>query len=210
MAEDAKQQIKTNTVNQSVTPVSQSKPTEVNTASQPTKAVPAPPNPYENRRVAKPLGTANGSAFSLKKIVEDKKETSQEQEVLRDDLPRNPYTIEDVQNFWNKFLEKLKVENNIPSYNALATTTIHLKEDNIIVLEFISASSESEYEIYKNRIMNGLRNAIKNFYFTIEIAFSQTEAKSHILTSKEKFEAFVQKNPTILKLKEEFGLDLYE
>lgn len=209
MAEDAQQQSSIGTKGSMVASVPPSAAPNPSRVSSP-KAVPAPPNPNENRRVSKPLGTANGSAFSLKKIVEEKKEAAPEEEILRNDLPRNPYTLEDVQNFWNKFLEKLKVENNIPSYNALATTTIHLKEDNIIVLEFISASSESEYEIYKNRIMNGLRNAIKNFYFTIEIAFSQSEAKSHILTSKEKFDAFVQKNPTILKLKEEFGLDLYE
>lgn len=207
MAEDAKQQVVTpQAVSAPLTAPIQNNPTpNLNTVS-----VPAPNNPYENRRVAKPLGTTSGSAFSLKKIVEEKKEVPAEDEVLRNDLPRNAYTLEDVQAFWNKFLEKLKIENNIPSYNALATTTIHLKEDNIIVLEFISASSESEYEIYKNRIMNGLRNAIKNFYFSIEITFSQAEAKSHILTPKEKFEAFVQKNPIILKLKEEFGLDLYE
>ncbi|WP_322970962.1 hypothetical protein [Faecalibacter sp. LW9] len=209
MAEDAQQQSSIGTKGSMVASVPPSAAPNPSSVSSP-KAVPAPPDPNENRRVSKPLGTANGSAFSLKKIVEEKKEAAPEEEILRNDLPRNPYTLEDVQNFWNKFLEKLKVENNIPSYNALATTTIHLKKDNIIVLEFISASSESEYEIYKNRIMNGLRNAIKNFYFTIEIAFSQSEAKSHILTSKEKFDAFVQKNPTILKLKEEFGLDLYE
>ena len=158
------------------------------------------------------MGISSGSAFSLKNVINHttKEKESEEEEILRDDLPRNTYTLEAVQAFWNKFLEKLKIENNIPSYNALATTTIHLKEENIIVLEFISASSETEYEIYKNRIMNGLRSAINNYYFTIEVTFSKSEAKSHILTSKQKFETFVEKNPTILKLKEEFGLDLYE
>ena len=146
----------------------------------------------------------------MKKAIEDVKDLVQEEEILRNDLPRKEYTIENVEAFWNKFLEKLKVENNVASYNALATTTIHLKENNVIVLEFISASSETEYEIYKNRIMNGMRNALQNFYFSIEIKFSETEAKSHILTPKQKFEAFVAKNPIILKLKEEFGLDLYE
>lgn len=175
------------------------------------KPVASPQNPYENKRVNKPLGTSSGSAFSLKNVVDHAvKEQEISDEILRDDLPRNLYTLEAVIAFWNKFLEKLKIENNIPSYNALATTTIHLKEENVIVLEFISASSETEYEIYKSRIMNGLRNAIQNFYFTIEVQFSESEAKSHILTAKQKFELFVDKNPIILKLKEEFGLDLYE
>ena len=163
-----------------------------------------------NRRVNQPLGTSRGSSFSLKNTSIVNKEEKGDEEVYRDDLPRNTYTLEQVKGFWVKFLDRLKIEHNIPAYNALSTTEIHLKEDNIIELEFISASSETEFEIYRNRITNGLRNAIQNFYFKIEIKFSEAEAKSHILTTKEKFENFVAKNPVILTLKEDFGLDLYE
>lgn len=207
MAEDAKQ----NVIQQQIKSTVQQTQGFVQQQNTVSKPITPPQNPYENKRVNKPLGTSSGSAFSLKNVVDHSaKEQEISDEILRDDLPRNSYTLEAVETFWNKFLEKLKIENNIPSYNALATTTIHLKEDNVIVLEFISASSETEYEIYKSRIMNGLRNAIQNFYFTIEVQFSESEAKSHILTSKQKFELFVDKNPIILKLKEEFGLDLYE
>ena len=156
------------------------------------------------------MGTSRGSSFSLKNARIEKNDGGDEEEVYRDDLPRNTYTLEQVKGFWIKFLDRLKVEHNIPAYNALSTTEINLKEDNVIELEFISASSETEFEIYRNRIMNGLRNAIQNFYFTIEVKFSEAEAKSHILTTKEKFENFAAKNPVILRLKEEFGLDLYE
>ena len=207
MAEDAKQ----NVIQQQIKSTVQQTQGFVQQQNTVSKPITPPQNPYENKRVNKPLGTSSGSAFSLKNVVDHStKEQAISDEILRDDLPRNSYTLEAVETFWNKFLEKLKIENNIPSYNALATTTVHLKEDNVIVLEFISASSETEYEIYKSRIMNGLRNAIQNFYFTIEVQFSESEAKSHILTSKQKFELFVDKNPIILKLKEEFGLDLYE
>ena len=147
----------------------------------------------------------------MKNVINNSNEKLEaEEEVLRDDLPRETYTLEQVENFWNKFLDRLKIEHSIPAYNALATTNIKLLDDNVIQLEFISASSEAEYEIYKSRIMNGLRGAINNFYFTIDVKLSETEAKSHILTTKQKFELFVKKNPAILKLKEEFGLDLFE
>ena len=207
MAEDAKH----NLVQQQIKPVVQQNQGNIQQQNTVSKTVASPQNPYENKRVNKPLGTSSGAAFSLKNVVNHSVKVQEiSDEIIRDDLPRNPYTLENVIAFWNKFLDKLKIENNIPSYNALATTTIHLKEDNIIVLEFISASSETEYEIYKSRIMNGLRNAIQNFYFTIEVKFSESEAKSHILTAKQKFDLFVDKNPIILKLKDEFGLDLYE
>ena len=165
----------------------------------------------QHKRASKPLGSSNGSAFSLKNVINESNEKLEAaDEILRDDLPRDNYTLEQVEGFWNKFLDGLKIEHSIPAYNALATTTINLLDNNVIQLEFISASSEAEFEIYKSRILNGLRGAINNFYFTIDVKQSEAEAKSHILTTKQKFEAFVEKNPTILKLKEEFGLDLYE
>ena len=205
MAEDAIQQSKQNTVVAPVVSNSQ--------AIAAPKTTPVPTELAENqiKRVSKPLGSSRGTAFSLKNVINNSNEKLEaEDEVLRDDLPRDDYSLEQVQNFWNKFLDRLKIEHSIPAYNALATTTIQLLENNVIQLEFISASSEAEYEIYKSRIMNGLRGAINNFYFTIDVKLSEAEAKSHILTTKQKFEAFVEKNPTILKLKEEFGLDLYE
>lgn len=184
---------------------------------QPSAPVESPINRTEEvvhspmrERVNKPLGQRRNSAFSLKSAIQDLQEKKEEEEVLKDDLPRNSYTVEAVKAGWNKFLDQLKTEHNIPAYNALSTTEIALKEDNVIELEFISASSESEFETYRKRIVNHLRGALQNYYFKIEIKFSEAEAKSHILTTKQKFELFVEKNPIMLKLKDEFGLDLYE
>ncbi|MBQ0148828.1 MAG: hypothetical protein KBS93_10415 [Flavobacteriaceae bacterium] len=193
-------------------PIPQNIPSAISQEAVETPVRPAQviPSPEPKRRTNKPMGSSSGSAFSLKSAIKDIKKDLVEEEVLRNDLPREKYELSDIQNFWNKFLERLKLEQNIPAYNALSTTTIYVEENNVITLEFISASSESEFETYKNRIINGLRNSIKNFYFTIEVKYSAQEAKSHILTSKQKFEALVLKNPVLLKLKEEFGLDLYE
>ena len=110
---------------------------------------------------------------------------------------------------WKRFLDRLKVEHNIPSYNALMTTNLEMENDEI-VFEFSSHSSEQEFGEYRDRIRNSLRAHLKNHYFGIQIRFSEKEAENHILSKKEKFEKLSEKNPILLKLKEEFGLDLYE
>ena len=79
-----------------------------------------------------------------------------------------------------------------------------------IVFEFSSHSSEQEFGEYRDRIRNSLRAHLKNHYFGIQIRFSEKEAENHILSKKEKFEKLSEKNPILLKLKEEFVLDLYE
>lgn len=178
----------------------------------PPKVVSSVPSPVveKNIRVNKPLGSNRGSAFSLKMVIQDQANDSLDHEVLRDDLPRENYTIEQVQAYWSKFLKQIKSQNSIPAFNALETTVINLKDGNVIEFEFISASSELEFENYKTRIVTGLRTELRNHYFTIEIKFAKGEAKSHILNNKQKFELFIAKNPSIARLKEELGLDLFE
>ena len=204
MSEDAKVQAQNLSTKEEVKPV---------TPVAPPKVATSVPSPVveKNVRANKPLGSNRGSAFSLKMVIQDQNgEDSLDNEVLRDDLPREAYTIEQVDAYWAKFLKQIKSQNSIPAFNALETTKISLKEENIIEFEFISASSELEFENYKNRIVTGLRTELRNHYFTIEIKFAEGEAKSHILNNKQKFELFVAKNPSIALLKDELGLDLFE
>ena len=89
------------------------------------------------------------------------------------------------------------------------TTNLEVIE-NEIIFEFSSHSSEQEFEVYRDRIRNSLRTQLKNYYFMIQIKLSEKEAENHILSKKDKFQKLSDKNPLLLKLKEEFGLDLYE
>lgn len=138
-------------------------------------------------------------------VLEEEKE-----EILRNDLPRENFTLEQVNESWKRFLDRLKIEHNIPTYNALMTTKLDIINENEIIFEFSSHSSKQEFEEYKDRIRNSMRAHLKNHYFTIEIKFSESEAENHILSKKEKFEKLSTQNPVLLKLKEEFGLDLFD
>lgn len=134
----------------------------------------------------------------------------QKEEILRNDLPREKFTLDQVNESWKRFLDRLKIEHNIPTYNALMTTKLDIINENEIIFEFSSHSSKQEFEEYKDRIRNSMRAHLKNHYFTIEIKFSESEAENHILSKKEKFEKLSTQNPVLLKLKEEFGLDLFD
>ena len=104
-----------------------------------------------------------------------------QEEILRNDLPREKFTLDQVKEGWKRFLDRLKIEHNIPSYNALMTTELGLEGDEII-FEFTSHSSEQEFEEYRDRIRNSLRAFLKNHYFSIQIKFSEKEATNHILS----------------------------
>ncbi|MBO6213111.1 hypothetical protein [Algoriella sp.] len=160
-------------------------------------------------RASKPIKSNGSGSFSLKMALPGNKVEEFQEEILRNDLPREVFNLDQVKESWQKFLDRLKIEHNIPSYNALMTTNLEVIE-NEIIFEFSSHSSEQEFEVYRDRIRNSLRTQLKNHYFTIQIKLSEKEAENHILSKKDKFQKLSDKNPLLLKLKEEFGLDLYE
>ena len=180
-----------------------------NTAQPVVKSVIIEQEVKEYTRASKPIKSNGLGSFSLKMALPGNKVEEFQEEILRNDLPREKFTIDQVKESWQKFLDRLKIEHNIPSYNALMTTNLEVVE-NEIIFEFSSHSSEQEFEVYRDRIRNNLRTQLKNHYFAIQIKLSEKEAENHILSKKDKFQKLSDKNPLLLKLKEEFGLDLYE
>ncbi|MEG0695887.1 MAG: DNA polymerase III subunit gamma/tau [Algoriella sp.] len=180
-----------------------------NTAQTVVKSVIIEQEVKEYTRASKPIKNNGLGSFSLKMALPGNKVEEFQEEILRNDLPREKFTIDQVKESWQKFLDRLKIEHNIPSYNALMTTNLEVIE-NEIIFEFSSHSSEQEFEVYRDRIRNNLRTQLKNHYFAIQIKLSEKEAENHILSKKDKFQKLSDKNPLLLKLKEEFGLDLYE
>lgn len=189
---------------------------QVNKPNIPNNSIPAErkiPERIENNelsRASKPIKRTGGSSFSLKMALPGSVLEEQKEEILRNDLPREKFTLDQVNESWKRFLDRLKIEHNIPTYNALMTTKLDIINENEIIFEFSSHSSKQEFEEYKDRIRNSMRAHLKNHYFTIEIKFSEREAENHILSKKEKFEKLSTQNPVLLKLKEEFGLDLFD
>jgi DNA polymerase III subunit gamma/tau len=63
------------------------------------------------------------------------------------------------------------------------------------------------YEI-KQELLNFLRKKLENSEIQVEAIITSIESKAKPRTEQEKFEAMAKKNPEIIKLKEELGLDL--
>jgi len=183
--------------------------TEQNTSHLPIKKVEVAQEEKEFIRATKPIKSKTNSSFSLKMTLPGAKVELHQEEVLREDLPREMFNLEQVKQGWNQFLNRLKNNHSVPSYNALMTTELNVDEGEI-VFEFTSHSSGQEFEVYRDDIRNSLRAHLKNYYFGIQIKYSEKEAENHLLSNKEKFQLLSDKNPILLKLKEEFGLDLYE
>ncbi|MDD3458052.1 MAG: hypothetical protein PHO74_01045 [Weeksellaceae bacterium] len=172
----------------------------------------SPQNPKQEsdektiERAAKPTGLKPETSFNLKNLFESFEEEVNEEELDRD-LPSEEFNEEELKSLWERFLEDLKSENKIPTYNALYNGKIGLKEDFQVMIEFISSSIVHEFENHKERLVSFLRRELNNYSLDITVTISESESENFIKSNSEIFKDMVKQNPIVLKLKNELGLD---
>ncbi len=178
---------------------------------KPTNNVATVAEEMQDIRVAKPLKKKRKSAFSLSIELEEKKEEEEVTAKVDETLPKNPFTQEQVDQFWLSFLEEIKAENLIPTYSILSTAKIKKIKEDLIEVELGSISSETEFEGLRNRIVNACKSTLNNYYIKIETRVTETIASvNHIKTNKIIAKEMAEKNASILKLMSDFGLNIYD
>lgn len=106
-------------------------------------------------------------------------------------------------------MENLKSKKQIPAYNALHTAKVSIAEDLKVNFEFSSLSLSAEFDLQKDALVRSIREKLKNHYIEFEVTIAQTEIVQNYIKSKsEIFKEMAEKNPVLLKMKNEFGLDL--
>lgn len=163
----------------------------------------------EIKRADKPISNKSEApvSFNLKTIF-DKVEEEKTVIENRDNLPKEKFTETQFMEVWNEFVENLKIQKQIPSYNALHTAKITLENELKINFEFSSLSLSSEFDLQKDALMRTMRQKLNNHHIEFEVQISKSEeTKTYIKTKKDIFTEMAEKNPILLKMKNEFGLD---
>lgn len=163
--------------------------------------------PEKVLRAEKPLQKNVVRPFNLKNVFNKVEEERPEVEDFSG-RPREEFTSEELDFQWNEFLAILLSENKIPTYNALHSGKVELKEDFQILFTFSSASSVSEFEIKKDRLMLFLRERFNNYSLRFQTQVIHNTSENYIKTKAQLFQEMATENPLLLKMKEEFGLDL--
>lgn len=127
----------------------------------------------------------------------------------RSNLPKENFTETQFMTVWNEFVENLKTQKQIPAYNALHTAKITMENELKINFEFSSLTLSVEFDLQKDVLMRTLRQKLNNHYIEFEVQISKSEeTKTYIKTKTDIFKEMAEKNPILLKMKNEFGLDL--
>ena len=98
---------------------------------------------------------------------------------------------------------------NQPLFNVLETVHWRITNEKDIELTFDSSVMILEFDKNKEDFVKKVRKQLNNFHIKILTAISkENKTKSHIKSRREIYEELVQKNPSIEKLRQSFGLDI--
>ena len=145
------------------------------------------------------------SSIREKKDWKDKKENT----LSIKNEKKEDFNEKDLLNIWDQYyiLKKTNMQQNIASI--LKINNPKLKENYSIEFEVPSEINKVELEKELFEILDFLKFKLNNSLIKIKIIVNELEQKkSFIYSHEEKFKKFVETNSLILKLKDEFGLEL--
>lgn len=122
-----------------------------------------------------------------------------------------PLKQEQLQEVWNKYIQKLKAEKN-PAFQSFELATLETKDDNSFEVVTANNIEQKFIEQERNHLFTFLRQHINNrlLQFTVIIREDPNrEIKIEgPLSSKDQFIKMVEKYPLIKELKDKLGLEL--
>ena len=150
------------------------------------------------------------SGLSLSSIKAKKKHQLNKIEVTYDEdsLPEDPFSEEELQHHWARYIEKLEEEGRKILASNLNADLPKIKEANTIAIELPNSTMKKEIEREQQELLSFLKQALNNFRISLSISINEESMKKYAFTPQEKYEKLREKNPAIDLLRKTFDLDL--
>ena len=150
------------------------------------------------------------SGLSLKSIQQKKAHQIKQMdvEIKEEDLPSDSFTQDQLNEYWDTFVDKLEKKGKYNLAAILKIDTPKLTDDDVIQLEFPNSTNKIEVERNQFDLLQFLRKSLNNFNIRLEISVNEAMDKKHAYTAEDKYAKLLEKNPALETLKQTFNLDL--
>ena len=109
---------------------------------------------------------------------------------------------------WNNFAESLKKKNKMNLSSTLKSRKPLMEDASIISFSVVNQVQEDEIDAIKIDLLTFLRSAMKNSALQLKIIVDKHDTERKPYTGEEKFQRLAEKNPTLNKLRQQFGLEI--
>ena len=118
----------------------------------------------------------------------------------------NLFTEKELVNAWKNYARQLEEEKLLK--NTMSLYIPKMLSETVFEVEVNTELNKQYLTDHANSILSFLREKLDNGDITMTIRIAEGNAIKKALTSHEIFEEMVQKNPSLQKLSDEFGLEL--
>jgi DNA polymerase-3 subunit gamma/tau len=150
-------------------------------------------------------------SVSIKNVMHktsNKDVATAEEENQIQEKPTREYTTAELREAWRTFTDE-KLAHNMQVQGSFRVAEIDLKLGNTLRVAFPSVTQEMYFNDYRSQLAEFMRERfdIRGIDFQIEILRPE-EIKATYQTAKQRFDALVQKNPSLENLRKKFNLQI--
>ena len=160
----------------------------------------------EEQKKLKGIVIPKTSSFSINVDIE--------KTIKKDQEERNKLNPPSIALDWDLFKTKLNeyadaIKDSMPNlFFILTCSEISNNNDNTVTITFLNSMQEKEFEASKHEIVRIIRKATQCDSFLFKTKLYQEEIKEKLYRPLDKFNFLAQKEPSLLKLRNEFDFDI--
>lgn len=139
--------------------------------------------------------------------LQEEEETSEE--LIQKNINDNPFTQKDLEAAWTNYATKTNLEGKHNLSSILKDKTPIISEEHTLTLTLNNKVQEEVFLDEKSEILSFLKKNLANDCIELKVAvdaIKPQEIKAY--TPEDQFKKMVEKNPALLKMKDQFGLEL--
>ena len=144
------------------------------------------------------------SSLKLKKDIKAKSEKDRENKKLDNQI----FDLDKLKIKWIKYSKKISENGNNSLSSILEISEPIIINENKIIYTVPSNGNKREINLEREKILNFLREELKNDSIELEILVDKTTSKEYYSTPSEKFDKLTKMNPLLKKFKDDLKLDL--
>jgi DNA polymerase-3 subunit gamma/tau len=148
------------------------------------------------------------SSLSLKSIHQKKEEKKTVIEENFDNHPKDLFTEEELQLFWEEYVNLLRKKGENSMASIVATDIPKLENNFKVSFTVPNKLMEDQFRKGRPKLLTFLREKANNYGITIHVKLNESVEKKFAYTPLEKFNKMKEKNPLLEKLRQTFELDM--
>ncbi|MFZ6052699.1 DNA polymerase III subunit gamma/tau [Halocola ammonii] len=187
---------------------------------KPQKTVSNPAlNPADrvSRVAEKPMGKSkyqgvkrNVDSFSIKEklapVKEEQVDNEQEEGEMRQDLPRDPFSQEQLKAAWKKYA--VETDHEKMSIEALFKLEPSKRDEQMIDLKLQNNTQVDYLNEVRGEVLVFLKKELNNFYIELNAKVELSNEKGGYMSDKDIYDSMLKKNPLLDELRRKLKLDL--